>query len=209
MTSVENALAQLRKGSVAVIYDSDGREGETDLVFSGRFAAPDKVETLRTDAGGLICVAMDGKDADALGLPFFVDLLERSGFGALACKKTAYGEKPAFSISVNHRGVYTGITDNDRALTIKKLDGIVREQRGKGDFAGEFYSPGHVPLLIGRGLANRRGHTELALELARRGGLGGVMVLCEMLGKGNALPKAEASAYAERNGLIFLEGGEI
>jgi len=207
MTSVDDASAALKAGSFVVIYDGDGREGEADLVLGAGFATPEKVETLRRDAGGLICAAVDAPDADALGLPFYVDLLERGGLGEIACKKTAYGEKSAFSISVNHRGVFTGITDNDRALTLKKLDEIVRTKRN--EFKKEFYSPGHVPLLIGRGIANRRGHTELSLDLARRGGLGGVVVLCEMLGKGKALPKEEAKAYAKRNGLVFIEGKEL
>jgi len=216
MTSVDDASAALKAGSFVVIYDGEGREGEADLVLSAQFTSPEKVETLRRDAGGLICAAIDARDAEALGLPFYVDLLEQNAklagnpmLGELACRKTAYGEKPAFSISVNHRGVFTGITDNDRALTLKKLDELVRGRKGTGALAAEFYSPGHVPLLIGRGIANRRGHTELSLELAKRSGLGGAVVLCEMLGRGKALPKEEARAYATRNGLIFIEGKEL
>lgn len=76
------------------------------------------------------------------------------------------------------------------------------------DFAGEFYSPGHVFLLIGSGLENREGHTELSLEMARRAGLG-AMVLCEMLGEGKALAKKDVIGYAAKHELIFLEGKEI
>lgn len=64
-------------------------------------------------------------------------------------------------------------------------------------------------LLIGRGLARRKGHTELSLELSRQAGLRGAMVLCEMLGSGRALAKAEAAAYAKRKGLVFIEGKEV
>lgn len=213
MNAAEKAAAELAAGRPVVIYDGESREGEADLAFSARFATPEKVELLRRDAGGLICAAISRADAEALGLPFYADLLVRCGFGALAVKKTAYGEKSAFSVSVNHRRVFTGITDSDRALTLEKLDRFVRGHaaagRAPGKFAEQFYSPGHVPLLIGRGIANRRGHTELALELAKLGGLGGAMVLCEMLGSGRALPKEEAKAYAGRNGLAFVEGKEI
>lgn len=227
MNPVQKAAAQLAAGKAVVIYDGESREGEADLVFSARFATPEMVGMLRKDAGGLICAAVAKEDAQALGLPFLADALERSGnadLAALACKKTAYGEKSAFSLPVNHRGVFTGITDNDRALTLRKLDEFVRGMRPDGGnvareagagnrpgaaFAGQFYSPGHVPLLIGRGIAERRGHTELALELTGRAGLCGVMVLCEMLGAGKALPKEEAMAYARRNGLAFIEGKEL
>ncbi|MDD5171588.1 MAG: 3,4-dihydroxy-2-butanone-4-phosphate synthase [Candidatus ainarchaeum sp.] len=205
---VSAAAEQLRKGGMVVIYDGDEREGEADLVFSAKSATPGKVERLRTDGGGLICAAISKADAKRIALPFLADVLERdANLRGMVYKKTAYGDKPAFSISVNHRDVYTGITDNDRSLTLKKLDEVVRER--KGDFTKEFRTPGHVFILIGSGLENRRGHTELALELAEQCGIGGVMVLCEMLGKGKALPKEKAKAYAERNGFIFIEGKEI
>ena len=205
--NVDDVAAQLKKGGMAVLYDGEGREGEADLVFSARFATPDRVETLRRDAGGLICAAVTKADADSIGLPFYTELLERCGMKSISCRKTAYGDRPAFSISINHRNVYTGITDDDRALTLKKLDEVLRDR--KWEFAKEFYSPGHVFLLIGSGLEKRRGHTELSLELARRARLGGAMVLCEMLGKGKALPKEQAMAYAQLNGLPFIEGKEL
>jgi 3,4-dihydroxy 2-butanone 4-phosphate synthase len=207
MARTDDAVSALRKGGMVVLYDGEGLEAEADIVFCARFATPERVETLRRDAGGLICAAVSKDAAASIGLPFFTDLLERCGMKSVSCRKTAYGDRPAFSIPVNHRGVYTGITDNDRALTLKKLDEVVRTR--KWDFAKEFYSPGHVFLLIGSGLEKRRGHTELSLELARRARLGGAMVLCEMLGKGKALPKEDAEAYARRNGYPFIEGKEL
>lgn len=207
--AVEKASDELKKGRMVVVYDGKGREGEADLIFSARFATPKKVERLRKDAGGLICAAIDRKDAWEIGLPFFTDILEGAGNGLhkLSCRKTAYGDRPAFSLPINHRNVYTGVTDNDRALTLKKLDEVVRKR--KKDFAREFCSPGHVFLLIGRGIENRKGHTELALELAKRAGLGGAVVLCEMLGSGKALARKDAMAYARRNNLAFVEGKEM
>ncbi|MEW6722376.1 MAG: 3,4-dihydroxy-2-butanone-4-phosphate synthase [Candidatus Micrarchaeota archaeon] len=209
MGTIDNAVSALKKGRMVVVYDGDEREGEADLVLSARFATPEAVARMRKDAGGLLCAAMMKEDAERIGLPFFTDLLEAGDvrLREISCRTTAYGDKPAFSLPVNHCRVYTGITDNDRSLTIRMLDEVVRERIG--DFRKEFYSPGHVFLLIGRGLANRRGHTELALELAGRAGLGGAVALCEMLGRGNALSKRMAQAYAKRNGLVFIEGKDI
>lgn len=209
MDSIDNAVAALSKGSAIVVYDGDEREGEADLMLSARFATPGVIETLRREAGGLICAAIGQEDAQKIGLPFFTDMLEKSqaDIRGIVCRKTAYGDKPAFSLPVNHNNVYTGITDNDRALTMRMLDEVVRERIH--DFKSEFYSPGHVFLLIGRGLENRKGHTELALELSGRAGLGGAMILCEMLGSGRALSKEEARAYAKRNGLVFIEGKQV
>ncbi|MBD3210619.1 3,4-dihydroxy-2-butanone-4-phosphate synthase [Candidatus Micrarchaeota archaeon] len=209
---IEKAAARLRKGGVAVIYDGDGREGEADMVFHAGFAAPEKIETLRKDAGGLICLAIEKDIADRMGLPFYTEILSGSGFDikAMECTKTAYKDRPSFAIAVNNRGVYTGITDNDRAMTIRKMAELA-ENRGdlKEGLIRDFYSPGHVFLLIGRGIRNRQGHTELALALANAAGMKGMMVLCEMLGSGKALSKENAKEYAEKNGCPFLEGKEI
>lgn len=211
---MDRAAEQLKKGGMVVIYDGDEREGEADLVIAARQITPKIIETLRKDAGGLICLALDGMVAEKLRLPFYTDILVASKhpIAGMECKKTAYGDAPAFAIPVNHKGVYTGITDNDRSLTISKMAELV-EGSGMADarmrFMRDFYSPGHVFLLIGRGIEKRHGHTELALELAARAGLPGAMVLCEMLGEGKALSKEKAREYADRNGLVFIEGKDI
>ncbi len=209
---VEQGVEMLKRGGMVIVYDGDEREGEADMMFHAGAVAPERIERLRKDAGGLICLAIDGSIAERMELPFYADILASSGsvLKAMECTKTAYKDKPAFAIPVNHKGVYTGITDDDRALTIEKMAELV-EQDGslKEKLIRDFYSPGHVFLLIGRGIENRKGHTELALELARRAGMSGMMVLCEMLGSGKALPKDEAREYAERNGMIFMEGKEI
>lgn len=209
--NVSKAASALKNGGMVVIYDGDAREGEADMVIGARFAEPEIIEAMRRDAGGLICVAVGEQDARRIDLPFYSDVLEASGFKAasLICAKTAYGDKPAFSLAVNHRDVYTGIPDDDRSLTIRKIDEVLMDQEsGFESFRKEFYSPGHVFLLIGRGLDKRQGHTELSLELARRSGLR-AMVLCEMLGSGKALGKEKAREYAAKHGLVFIEGKEI
>jgi len=210
--SVETAQEQLKNGGMVVIYDGDEREGEADLCMHAKNAKPETIRTLRKDAGGLICLALSSEIAKRLELPFYTDILAASKhpLAGMECKKAAYGDKPAFSIPVNHKKVYTGITDIDRSRTITRMSELAED---KGDirsmFMEEFYSPGHVFLLIGRGIENRHGHTELTLELARRAGLSGAMVLCEMLGPGKALSKQEARKYAEKNKFAFLEGKDL
>lgn len=212
---IEEAASMLAKGRMIVIYDGDEREGEADLCFHASFATPRRIQRLRKDAGGLICLSLEGRIAEKLSLPFYSDILTASKhpLAAMDCKKAAYGDKPAFSIPVNHKKVYTGITDIDRALTIKKIADLVESGMDRGKmrkrFMRDFYSPGHVFLLIGRGIENRHGHTELTLELARRAGFGGTMVLCEMLGPGKALAKNSARRYAQKNGFAFLEGRQL
>ena len=210
--SIIDAVEKLKKGSMVVLFDGEEREGEADLIFHASFANPENIRRLRKDAGGLICLSLDPDFAKRLELPFYSDILLESIYSVkeMDCKKAAYGDKPAFAIPINHKGVYTGITDNDRSLTIRKMAelSLVKEGVHK-KFVTDFYSPGHIFLLIGRGIENRKGHTELTLELARLAGMGGTMVLCEMLGEGKALSKSDAREYAKRNGFAFIEGKEI
>ncbi len=205
MGKMEGAAAALKKGGFVLVYDGDGREGEADLMFHPSFATADKIERLRKDAGGLICLAITKKRAKKLGLGFMTDILRKAGYSETVCKKTAYGDEPAFSVSINHKLVYTGIPDEDRALTMREME----KTSSKKGFEANFYAPGHVFLLIGRGLDKRNGHTELGLELAKKAGLSETIVMCEMLGKGKALPKEKAKKYAEKNGFPFIDGREI
>jgi 3,4-dihydroxy 2-butanone 4-phosphate synthase len=70
-------------------------------------------------------------------------------------------------------------------------------------------APGHVPILLGRRLSERRGHTELSLHLAMLAGMTPSTVIVEMLNRGDALSVAEAKAISEKYGYPFLEGSEI
>lgn len=199
----------LKKGNFLVMYDGDEREGEADLLFHAAFATHDKIEKMRREAGGLICVALGGSEAEKLKLPFYADLLRNAGFGEIACRRTAYGDEPAFSLSVNHKQTYTGITDQDRAFTIRELCAVLQSGAPYENFVKNFYSPGHVFLLRGRSLRERQGHTELAAALAEKAGITAAVVLCEMLGERKAMKKEDAASYAKRNNLIFIEGKEI
>jgi 3,4-dihydroxy 2-butanone 4-phosphate synthase len=116
---------------------------------------------------------------------------------------------------VNHRKTFTGITDNDRALTITRVGEAVQQvMNGKNiDFGVEFRSPGHVALLrAASGLLNeRRGQTELSIQLAEMAGINPSMVVCEMLdgNTGKALSKQDAKKYAIKFDMPFLEGKDI
>jgi len=206
MDELRSACASLRKGDFIIIYDGDEREGEADLIFHAAFATPEKIRKMRTEAGGLICVALGSREADSLKLPFYTDMLRNAGFGEIACKRAPYGDEPAFSFSVNHKKTYTGITDNDRALTIREIERAVRDEKPYNYLVENFYSPGHVFLLRSRGLKNRQGHTELATAIAEKAGLTEAVVLCEMLGEGTALKKDEVARFAKKNGIAFVEG---
>lgn len=218
MDNVEPALSALRKGGFVVVYDSEGREAEADMFLGAEFATPSKVAAMRTYGGGLVCVAIGKEESKALGIPFMADMMmgARSIAKPLVLRKAKYGDKSAFSVSVNHISTFTGVTDTDRAKTMKALGEIAGKASNGGksmalSFAKSFKAPGHVQLLRSSGLCNRKGHTELAAELARMAGIAPAVALCEMLnGKtGKAAPISAAKAIAKKLKAPFITGKQV
>ncbi len=222
---IREAIKALRDGQPILLYDFDDRETETDIVIGAEFTTPKEVFRLRRDAGGLICTAIDPVICDRLGIPYIVDVLRyagNSGNGFKAIESIyertgdiPYDTKSSFSLWVNHRKTFTGITDNDRSLTITKLAEITKQAMNGNhvNFGAEFRSPGHMPLLRAAPnlLKDRRGQTELSIVLARAADITPAMVMCEMLDgeTGKALKKQDAIAYGKKHGLVFVEGGEV
>ncbi|MEF8779227.1 MAG: 3,4-dihydroxy-2-butanone-4-phosphate synthase [Haloferacaceae archaeon] len=214
--TVEEAISAFAAGTPVLIHDFDDREGETDLVYPAGAVQPADVARMRNDAGGLICVALSDGVAETFGLPFLAAEIDHPSAGD---HDLGYDERSSFSLPVNHRDTFTGITDEDRALTIRELSGAASAASqdpaayAVDDFAEEFRSPGHVHLLRGAPglLDERKGHTELGLALAERAGLPPAVVVCEMLDdeSGAALSPVDAAAYARRHGLVYLEGERL
>jgi 3,4-dihydroxy 2-butanone 4-phosphate synthase len=223
MSDVEAALKALTEGRPVLVYDADGREEETDIVFYSSLVGSDEVRLLRKHGGGLICITVAHEVAKALGMPFLVDVFRaaKSEFpllGRALPDSLPYDTKSAFSLTFNHRKCYTGITDRDRAMTVSGFGRFVEEvEKGEhpdpaGAFASAFRIPGHVFLLrtSERLLEDRNGHTELSTALCLMAGLAPTATICEMMGDdGNALPKAKAREFAHERNLTFLEGEEI
>jgi 3,4-dihydroxy 2-butanone 4-phosphate synthase len=220
---LDRGIASLRRGEFVLVYDADGREAETDLTIASEFVTPEAIRTLRKEAGGLICMTLSGPVRTRLGLPFMREVLDRAGSAFPILKRVSqedmrYDRHSAFSISVNHRDTFTGVTDEDRAKTIARLAALAKEALGKENgwaadaFVEEFRSPGHVPLLNADEplLERRRGHTELTTALMVMAGLGPTATICEMMSDdGRALSKQDAKAYARARNLVFLDGQEI
>lgn len=220
MYKLEDAIMSLSEGKFVLVHDDKGREDEVDMVIAAESVRPKHIGTMRKDAGGLICTAISHDSALKLGLMYMHDILKHVSVKApvlsnLLAGKSPYGDLPAFSISVNHRETYTGITDYDRALTINKIAEVCKaiNSEGPGVFANSFRAPGHVPILISsKGLLNdRMGHTELCMYLSQIAGLIPSIVMCEMLDSNThrAMSIEQAEAYAEKNKVAILEASQL
>ncbi len=220
---IQKAIEELREGNIVLIYDADGREEETDLVVASQFVTPDKVRILRKDGGGLIFMMVHSDVWKQFKLPYLTDVYTDNWekypvFKALVPNDIPYDTKSSFSMTINHRKTFTGITDVDRAMTMKEFARVSAEAFELHDghaldmFGQEFRSPGHVPICSASTniLENRFGHTELSVALMTMADLIPVATGCEMMADGgHALSKEEAMAYAEEHGHVYLEGREI
>jgi 3,4-dihydroxy 2-butanone 4-phosphate synthase len=209
--TLDRARTAFRAGEPVLVHDADDREGETDLLYPANAVTSAAVERLRNDGGGLIFVALPATIADRFDLPFLHEALDHP---ANDHSDLGYDAHPSFSLTVNHRDGFTGVTDDDRALTIRRLGEVsANDDYGVDAFATEFRTPGHVHLLRGAPglLTERRGHTELGLALAREAGVAPAVAGCEMLDDdtGGALSTTDARAYARRHDLPFVEGAAL
>jgi len=221
--TVERACADLKAGKPIFIYDADGREEETDIVYASGLVTKDSVRFMRQRGGGLICTTVHDTVAGSIGLPFLVDVFRTAEAVHPVLRISLpdtlpYDTKSAFSLTFTHTRCYTGITDIDRALTISEFGKLVGNVASGGcpnplkSFTKAFRVPGHVFLLrtSRKLLEDRNGHTELATAMCMMAGLPPTAAICEMMGDdGKALSKQEARKFALDNGFIFLEGHEV
>ena len=199
------------------------REGEADMVFLAEKVEWQQVRMMRQEAGGLICVTLPPEAWRPLGLPFLTDLFRHAQDRYRILRYTEandipYDEKSSFSLTVNHRKTFTGVTDQDRALTIRELGRFVEAllQRAilepQMRFGELFRSPGHVHLLNAREglLDTRQGHTEYSTALLKMLSLTPSATICEVLGEeGRARPVKEVEEMARELDAPLFTGREI
>jgi 3,4-dihydroxy 2-butanone 4-phosphate synthase/GTP cyclohydrolase II len=162
--SIETAIEEIRAGRILVVVDDEDRENEGDLVMAADRVTPEAVNFMARYGRGLICVPMIGERLDALQISMMVpDNTAPMG--------------TAFTITVDaRRGVTTGTSAYDRAVTIKTL--VDPETRSE-----DLTRPGHIlPLrAMPGGVLRRAGHTEAAVDLARLAGCSPAGVICEVM----------------------------
>ncbi|MDR3667622.1 MAG: bifunctional 3,4-dihydroxy-2-butanone-4-phosphate synthase/GTP cyclohydrolase II [Ignavibacteriaceae bacterium] len=169
---VEEAIEEIKNGKVIIIVDDEDRENEGDFVCAAEYITPEIVNFMVTHGRGMLCVAVNGKRLDDLGLPLMVD-----------ANSALHGTQ--FTITIDAiEGTTTGISAADRALTIKKM---IDDKSRASDFA----RPGHIfPLrALDEGVLRRAGHTEAAVDLCKLTKLKGAGVLCEILNENGEMAR--------------------
>lgn len=165
LNTIPEAVEAIRKGELVVVVDDEDRENEGDFIVASEKITPEIINFMTIKGRGLICVALTEKRCKELDLELMVG-------------KNTSSNETQFTVSVDaiHPQVTTGISANDRAITIQMLVNpeTKPEQLGR---------PGHIfPLKAkNRGVLRRSGHTEAAVDLARLAGLFPSGVLVEIM----------------------------
>ena len=145
-SSVEDAMEDVLQGKMIVIVDDEDRENEGDLMIASEKVTPEAINFMAKYGRGLICLALTEDRTRQLGLSMMVEDNE-STF-----------ETP-FTVSIDAReGITTGISANDRSITIQTA---INSQTEKSDLV----KPGHIFPLRARtgGVLVRMGQTEASV----------------------------------------------
>ncbi|WP_393970703.1 3,4-dihydroxy-2-butanone-4-phosphate synthase [Oxyplasma meridianum] len=213
-------IADLRSGKPIMIFDFKDREGETDLVIPSQFVNTEIIRFFRKQGGGLICTTMKEEIARTLHLPFLDDLYRKflyQGTRLADASDMKYDKTSSFTVTINHRDTFTGVSDHDRSKTINEFSNFISEMKQlKNDpgveFSKRFRSPGHVILLIAREgyFSVRKGHTELSTYMVEKAGLIPSATIVETLSdSGKSMSRDEAMEFARSNKLNFIDGSDI
>ncbi|WZX16187.1 3,4-dihydroxy-2-butanone-4-phosphate synthase [Myxococcus stipitatus] len=164
LSSIEDAIRDIRDGKFVIVADDEDRENEGDLIMAAEKVTPEHLAFMVRHTSGIVCMPMLADRLDALRLPQMVADNNES-------------HRTAFTVSVDYKvGTTTGVSAADRAKTIQAL-------ADPNSQASDFLRPGHIFPLRYRegGVLRRAGHTEATVDLSRLAGLGPSGILCELV----------------------------
>ncbi|WP_281658924.1 bifunctional 3,4-dihydroxy-2-butanone-4-phosphate synthase/GTP cyclohydrolase II [Halobacillus sp. Cin3] len=161
--SVEKAIDVLKQGKLVIVCDDEDRENEGDFIGIAEHASTEMINFMIKHGRGLVCAPITNETAETLELMPMVN-------------DNSDPNQTAFTVSVDHQETTTGISADERALTI-------REMLNPESKASDFQRPGHIFPLIAKegGVLRRAGHTEAAVDLARLAGARPAGVICEII----------------------------
>lgn len=172
LNSIEEIVADMRDGKMVILMDDEDRENEGDLIMAASQVRAEDINFMARHGRGLICLTLSQKRCEQLRLPLMVN-----------DNNAAYATN--FTVSIEAaRGVTTGISAADRAVTIQAA---VAENARPEDIV----QPGHIFPIKAQagGVLTRAGHTEAGCDLARLAGLEPASVIVEILNEDGSMAR--------------------
>lgn len=185
---LDAALKIFQNGSFVIVTDDEGRENEGDLFLLASAATTEKLAFMIRYTSGVVCVAMTEAKSRQLHLPLMV-------------KNNQDNKRTAFTVTVDAKhGITTGISAEERAITIKALGDASAT-------AEDFVRPGHIfPLVANEnGLLARQGHTEAVVEMCRMVGASEVGVISELVNEdGSMMRGAQLEEFSKQHDIPIV-----
>lgn len=188
VSTIEEALEDIRQGKMVILVDDEDRENEGDLTMAAEKVTPEAINFMAKYGRGLICLSLTEERINELRLPMMVS-------------ENTSRFQTAFTISIDARhGITTGISAADRAKTI--LTAIDDDAKPE-----DLVAPGHVFPLRGRkgGVLVRTGQTEGSIDLARLAGLKPAGVICEIMNEDGTMARMpDLQVFSQKHGLKIV-----
>jgi 3,4-dihydroxy 2-butanone 4-phosphate synthase/GTP cyclohydrolase II len=188
VSTIDEALLDIRKGKMVILVDDEDRENEGDLCIAAEKATPQAINFMAKHGRGLICLSLTEERVRQLQLPLMV-----------SDNTSAF--KTAFTVSIEaKRGVTTGISAADRATTV--LTAIADDAKPE-----DLARPGHVfPLQAKKGgVLVRTGQTEGSVDLARLAGLKPAGVICEVMNDDGTMGRMpDLEVFSKKHGVKIV-----
>lgn len=191
MDRIEEALLDFRNGQFVIVVDDEDRENEGDFIIAAEKITPEKVNFMLQHGRGVLCAPILESRCAQLGLIHQV------------ANNTSMLDTP-FTVTVDKLdGCTTGVSAHDRAATILAL----ADEHSTQDTFGR---PGHINPLYAkhRGVLERAGHTEAAIDLCRLAGVKPAAALIEIMNEDGTmarLPQLEEVAKQYNLKLISIK----
>ncbi len=186
--TIEDAIKDIADGKMVILVDDEDRENEGDLCMAATKVSAADVNFMAKHGRGLICLTLVPERVEYLNLPMMADV-NTSSFGT------------AFTVSIEaKKGVTTGISAHDRAITIKTA---IDPKTKPEDLA----RPGHVFPLKAKpgGVLQRAGQTEGSVDLARLAGLYPAGVICEVMSDDGTMARVpELIQFSKKHGIKLV-----
>ncbi|SIN77197.1 GTP cyclohydrolase II /3,4-dihydroxy-2-butanone 4-phosphate synthase [Sulfurivirga caldicuralii] len=185
ISPIEEIIEDYRQGKMVILMDDEDRENEGDLMVPADTVTPEDINFMAKYGRGLICLTLTEEKCRQLHLPLMV-----------RDNRDPHGTN--FTVSIEAaRGVTTGISAHDRAVTIRTA---VKPDAKPDDIV----TPGHVFPLMARagGVLTRAGHTEAGCDLARLAGHQPASVIVEIMNEdGTMARRDDLERFAKEHGL--------
>ena len=192
LSTIEEALEELKQGHIIVVIDDPDRENEGDLICAARYATPDNINFMASYGKGLICMPMSEEYTSRLDLNQMVSY-------------NTDNHHTAFTVSIDHISTTTGISAVERSVTALKC---ISPDATPSDFR----RPGHMFPLKARkgGVLIRSGHTEATVDLMRLAGLEECGLCCEIMREdGTMMRTPELIDFAGKHGMKVISIADL